>query len=69
MTKATVAMPMERTDMQQADRSEGRCVHRQTPRTLDAVRIFAGGREVRVIYGSEEYRLRITRNDKLILTK
>lgn len=36
---------------------------------LDAEKLFAGGREVKLMYGKEEYRLRITRNSKLILTK
>lgn len=31
--------------------------------------LFAGRREVRLLFGNEEYRLRITRNEKLILTK
>ena len=31
--------------------------------------LFKGAREVKVIHGCEEYRLRITRNQKLILTK
>jgi len=37
--------------------------------TIDAVSLFAGNRELRVAYKDQEYRLRITRNDKLILTK
>ncbi len=31
--------------------------------------LFAGAREVKLTYGEQEYRLRITRNSKLILTK
>jgi hemin uptake protein HemP len=31
--------------------------------------LFRGGREVVIVHNSEEYRLRITRADKLILTK
>ena len=37
--------------------------------TLDAESLFAGGRELKLIYRDEEYRLSITRNSKLILTK
>ena len=37
--------------------------------TLDAEVLFAGTRELKLIYRDEEYRLRITRNSKLILTK
>jgi hemin uptake protein HemP len=36
---------------------------------LDVEVLFGGTRELRLIYHSEEYRLRITRNNKLILTK
>jgi len=31
--------------------------------------IFKGAREVKLLHGREEYRLRITKNQKLILTK
>lgn len=36
---------------------------------LDSSSLFAGGREVRIVHQGEEYRLRITRQEKLILTK
>lgn len=36
---------------------------------LNVEKLFNGFREVRLFHGSEEYRLRLTRNDKLILTK
>jgi hemin uptake protein HemP len=39
-----------------------------TPR-IDSLRLLAGGRELVIQHGTEEYRLRLTRNDKLILTK
>lgn len=39
-----------------------------TPR-VDSLRLLAGGRELVIQHGAEEYRLRLTRNDKLILTK
>ncbi|HDZ21480.1 hypothetical protein LCGC14_0124680 [marine sediment metagenome] len=42
---------------------------RNGPVILNAEKLFGGAREVRLIYRSEEYRLRITRNSKLILTK
>ncbi|MBT3279153.1 MAG: hemin uptake protein HemP [Phycisphaerales bacterium] len=35
----------------------------------DASQLFSGGREVRIHFGRDEYRLQITRNEKLILTK
>lgn len=36
---------------------------------LDSLRLLQGQREVRIRHGNEWYRLRHTRNDKLILTK
>jgi hemin uptake protein HemP len=40
----------------------------QTP-VFDVRELFAGGREAILIHAGERYRLRITANDKLILTK
>ena len=62
-------MPTERTDIRRTELPQGRRISRQAPKALDAESLFAGSRELRVIYKGEEYRLRITRNDKLILTK
>ena len=39
------------------------------PRTLTTVELFAGRREIVIVHGDAEYRLRITRANKLILTK
>lgn len=36
---------------------------------IDSQRLLQGQREVRIRHGNEWYRLRHTRNDKLILTK
>ncbi|MCD9032678.1 hemin uptake protein HemP [Luteimonas sp. Y-2-2-4F] len=36
---------------------------------LDSARLLKGQREIRIRHGNETYRLRHTRNDKLILTK
>lgn len=38
-------------------------------RAFDSCQLLDGGREVLIRHGSECYRLRHTRNDKLILTK
>ncbi|WP_233198551.1 MULTISPECIES: hemin uptake protein HemP [Luteimonas] len=38
-------------------------------RDLDSALLLQGQREVRIRHGNEIYRLRHTRNDKLILTK
>jgi hemin uptake protein HemP len=36
---------------------------------VDTAELFAGGTEVRLVHRGQEYRLRITRQGKLILTK
>lgn len=36
---------------------------------LHSNNLFALGREVRIMHAGEEYRLRLTRNNRLILTK
>ena len=40
-----------------------------TPIRLDSANLFNGQDEVRLIHRGQEYRLRITRQGKLILTK
>jgi hemin uptake protein HemP len=40
----------------------------QTP-VFDVRELLGGGREIIIVHGSERYRLRVTANDKLILTK
>ncbi len=42
----------------------------KTVPALNIEQLFVDGfREIRLFHGSEEYRLRLTKNDKLILTK
>ena len=41
----------------------------EEPAWLDSARLFAGRTEIRLRHRGEEYRLRITRQGKLILTK
>lgn len=36
---------------------------------IDSERLLSGGRELVIEHAGQEYRLRLTRNDKLILTK
>ncbi len=36
---------------------------------LNSQHLFAYGREIRILHAGEEYRLRLTRNNRLILTK
>ena len=38
-------------------------------RRVESARLFASGREVIIVHRDQEYRLRITKSDKLILTK
>ena len=40
----------------------------QTP-VFDVRQLIGGGREVIILHAGERYRLRVTANDKLILTK
>ncbi len=49
----------------------GRCNHPGPlgAATIESERLFAGGREVRIRHNGETYRLRLTRNGKLILNK
>ena len=44
-------------------------VPRELARAVDSAELFAGGREIVIRHAGSEYRLRITRTDKLILTK
>ncbi|MBN8974017.1 MAG: hemin uptake protein HemP [Xanthobacteraceae bacterium] len=37
--------------------------------TLDSKELFSGGREIIIVHGAENYRLRLTSQNKLILTK
>lgn len=39
------------------------------PRRVDSTALFRDGREVVIVHRGQEYRLRITKSDKLILTK
>jgi hemin uptake protein HemP len=39
------------------------------PPVFDVRELLGGGREVIIIHAGERYRLRVTANDKLILTK
>lgn len=39
------------------------------PAHIDSQALLQGGRELRIQHAGQEYRLRLTQNDKLILTK
>lgn len=42
---------------------------RPQPARIEAASLFGGGRELVIVHQEEEYRLRVTRKGKLILTK
>ena len=42
---------------------------RERASAVDSAALFAGSREIVIRHAGSEYRLRITRTDKLILTK
>ena len=44
-------------------------VPRRPPRRVPAIELFRGEREIVIPHGPDDYRLRITSNGKLILTK
>lgn len=50
-------------------RSNGVAAHRSTPPRVSSVQLLGGAHEVLIEHAGQEYRLRLTRNDKLILTK
>jgi len=52
-----------------ASASDGRANEAVGRPTVSSADLFRGGRELVIRHGSEEYRLRITRAGKLILTK
>ena len=63
---------MSGPSQQQSGQSDGiRDVNRpvEASPVIDSQSLFAKGREITIRHGRELYRLRITRNDKLILTK
>ena len=41
----------------------------RNPPRIDSTRLLQGTRELLIVHAGEEYRLRLTRNGKLILTK
>jgi hemin uptake protein HemP len=43
--------------------------HRMTGQRIDSRRLMSGANELVIEHAGQEYRLRLTRNDKLILTK
>jgi hemin uptake protein HemP len=48
---------------------DGQAVEPAVVRRLESAALFQRGREVIIVHRGQEYRLRITKSDKLILTK
>ncbi len=44
-------------------------ITKEPPLRVGSENLFKGSKEVVITHGKEEYRLHITKNDKLILTK
>jgi hemin uptake protein HemP len=55
--------------MSPASKSSDKTAPSTSPRRIDLKDVLGDGREVIIRHGSEEYRLRLTSNDKLLLTK
>ncbi len=60
-------MWMEETRMADSDKTAPSA--QIPPRSIDSAVLFAGSNELVIIHNGSPYRLRITRQDKLILTK
>jgi hemin uptake protein HemP len=60
-------MPIGHGSVEATEAREPR--ERRAPRRIDSPTLFDGNREVVIVHQGQEYRLRITRADKLILTK
>jgi hemin uptake protein HemP len=60
---------MPGSEQDAARKSEETLPSNARPRRLKVSEILAGNREVILEHGGQDYRLRITANDKLILTK
>jgi hemin uptake protein HemP len=60
-------MWMEMTAMADSDKTAQDA--RIAPRSIDSAALFAGSNELIILHNGTPYRLRITRQDKLILTK
>lgn len=56
-------------ERREARREEEAAARPGPPRRYSSRLLFDGSREVLILHGGEEYRLRITRAGKLILTK
>ena len=63
------AMTSEQADSTAGSPETERPEEKPAPRVLNSDELFAGQRTVVIQHGQEQYRLLITRNDRLILQK
>ena len=63
------AMATEAADSQPDVPRPAAAEEKSAPRVLNSEELFAGQRTVVIQHGDEQYRLLITRNDRLILQK
>ena len=61
-------MSEKQGDSQQPSKAENRPIE-AAARIVESADLLRGSREIQIVHGDEIYRLRLTRNGKLILTK
>jgi hemin uptake protein HemP len=66
MLDSTSPTPLGHANDAESDRMP---IDRLRPPRVDSARLLAGSRELVIDHAGQEYRLRLTRNGKLILTK
>ncbi|HEY0232596.1 MAG TPA: hemin uptake protein HemP [Dokdonella sp.] len=64
-----LATPVTSSDSTHASPINERRARTAAPQRIGSVQLLAGGNELVIEHAGQEYRLRLTRNDKLILTK
>jgi hemin uptake protein HemP len=63
------ATPVTSSGSPHASSVDERRPRNAAPQRIGSVQLLAGGNELVIEHAGQEYRLRLTRNDKLILTK
>ena len=69
MLDSRSARPIQHPFPTPAAQDDAATGHRPGSARIDSSRLLEGGRELVIDHAGVEYRLRLTRNDKLILTK
>ncbi len=64
-----LATPVTSSAGTHASPTSDRRLRSAAPQRIGSVQLLAGGNELVIEHAGQEYRLRLTRNDKLILTK